>query len=308
MKVSMLTFSQTGNTLKVGKPIEQAFSAHGYGVAHLSYLRRDEWRPQDADVIGIGCPCFEYLPVNVVPRLLDEGGYDFRGKKAFVYITSGGGAAKTLWHLAGAVAKTGARVLGGVHVRGMVSVPTKFAQFEGRPNRNDLLIAESFGKSIINKLEGNTPIPPEFLIDRKKGGQFFNLLGPVLTQIKYAVTPPPECDHEKCTCCGICVYECPVDNFSIENNKIRVKSDCIVCYHCWHVCPQNAIKIRFSPFDGLIERTLCGEKMERCFGDTKPDEIYQSRVDYKDVLDRKIKMKYSRKSPTTEYEFTCDLK
>lgn len=303
MRVSMLTFSQTGNTLKVGKAIEQVFLDRGSEVEHVRFLHRNKWKPQEAEIIGIGCPCFEYVPAEVIPNYLEEMKFDLTGKKAFVYTTSGGGPGKTLWYLAEAVRKTGADVLGGVQIRGMVSVPTKFAQFEGRPNENDLLIAEYFGKSIINTLQRNTPLPSDFIIDKKKGGRFFDMLGPILTKIKYAVTPPPECDHDSCHLCGTCAFECPTDNFSIEGGKIHVHDRCMVCYHCWHVCPQNAISIKFSPFDGLIERTLCGETMERRFGNTKPDEVYASKVDFKDVLSRKVKMKYNRKKPTAEYQY-----
>ena len=303
MKVSMLTFSQTGNTLKVGKAIENVLLSENIKVEHHRFLHRKSWKPQDADVIGIGCPCFEYFPAEIVPSFLDEMGFNFSGKKAFIYITSGGGPGKTLWHLAKAVGRTGADVIGGVQIRGMVSVPTKFGQFEGRPNENDLLLAESFGKSINNNIQNNTPLSPEFLVDKKVGGRFFNILGPILTKLKYTITPPPECDHEKCKLCGTCVYECPVDNFSIVNKKVEVNSRCIVCYHCWHVCPQNAISVNFSPYDGLIERTLCGEKMERRYGNTRPDEVYASKVDFRAVLKRRIKMKYNRNNPTTEYEY-----
>ena len=303
MKVSILTFSQTGNTMKVGKTIEKVFLNRGFEVDHVRFLHRKKWKPQDADIIGIGCPCFEYFPAEVVPQFLEEKDFDFTGKKAFVYITSGGEPAKTLWYLAEAVRRTGAQVLGGVQIRGMVSVPTKFAQFEGRPNENDLLIAEIFAKSYINKIQNNTPLPSKFIINKRKGSRFFNTLGPVLTKLKYAVTPPPEIDHDKCNLCGTCAFECPVDNFKVRDKKINVLDQCIVCYHCWHVCPQNAISIEFSPFDGLIERTLCGERMERRFGNTQPDEVYASKVNFRDVLARKVKMKYNRKEPTTEYEY-----
>ena len=174
----MLTFSQTGNTLKVGNAIGKVFEERGYHVDHVRYLHRKNWKPDDADIIGIGCPCFEYVPAEVIPQFLKEMDFDFTGKKAFVYITSGGGPGKTLYYLAEAVRKTGAEVLGGVQIRGMVSVPTKFAQFVNRPDENDLLIAESFGKAFINKLERGTSLPSDFIIDIKKGGKFFDVIGP----------------------------------------------------------------------------------------------------------------------------------
>lgn len=303
MKASILTFSQTGNTLKVGRSIVNGLKESGVEVDHVRFLDRKNLKPQDAHIIGIGCPCFEYRPAKIVSQFLEEMEFDFTRKKAFVYITSGGGPGKTLWYLAEAVRKTGAEVLGGLQIRGMVSVPTKFAQFEGRPNENDLAIAENFAKSFINTLQNNTPLPSEFVIDKRKGGWFFNILGPILTKAKYAITPPPKCDDDKCTLCGICMYECPVNNFSIVDKKIKVHDRCIVCYHCWHVCPQNAISIKFSPFNGLIERTLCGERMERRFGNTTSDEVYASNVNFRDVLARKVKMKYNRKNPTAEYKY-----
>jgi flavodoxin len=72
MKVSMLTFSQTGNTLKVGKTIENVFFIQNFKVEHHRFLHRKRWKPQDADIIGIGCPCFEYFPAEIVPHFLDE--------------------------------------------------------------------------------------------------------------------------------------------------------------------------------------------------------------------------------------------
>ncbi len=86
MKVSMLTFSQTGNTLKVGKAIEKALTNKNFEVDHIGFLQRKKWKPGDADVIGIGCPCFESLPADIVPGFLKDSNFDFKGKKAFVYI------------------------------------------------------------------------------------------------------------------------------------------------------------------------------------------------------------------------------
>jgi hypothetical protein len=48
---------------------------------------------------------------------------------------------------------------------------------------------------------------------------------------------------------------------------------------------------------------IYAEKMERLFGDVKPGE-YMGENLYKDVLSRKIKLRYNRKNPTADYEFT----
>ena len=58
----------------------------------------------------------------------------------------------------------------------------------------------------------------------------------------------PWVDEEKCTGCGICVEECPVDVISLsagqagmEGEKAEINMDeCIHCGVCRDVCPQEA--------------------------------------------------------------------
>ena len=148
MKASILTFSQTGNTLKVGTSIGHGLQEAGFKVDHIRYLDRKKWHPDDADIIGIGCPCFENRPAECVPKFFESSNFDFSGKKAFVFITTGGSPVNTLWHLARTLSRTGAEVIGGIQLRGFVSVPTKFGDFKGRPDKIDLQYAELFGHSL----------------------------------------------------------------------------------------------------------------------------------------------------------------
>jgi Fe-S-cluster-containing hydrogenase component 2/flavodoxin len=303
MKASILTFSQTGNTLNVGNSIGNGLQDSGIEVWHEKFLRRNKWIPNDADIIGIGCPVFENRPAEVMPEFLKNSGLDFRGKKAFVFITSGGSPAKSLWHLSQAVTQTGASVIGGIQVRGTSSFPTLFGLFPGRPDTTDLEQAESFGRSVAAHLIHGDPLPSRYAVEPARGGRFYDTVGPWLNYIKKKTTPLPVCDPETCDLCGTCVYECPTNSITIENKTVTFQPGCIVCYRCWHVCPTSAISIDFSPGNGLIERLIYAEKMERLFGDVKPGE-YMGENLYKDVLSRKIKLRYNRKNPTADYEFT----
>jgi len=47
----------------------------------------------------------------------------------------------------------------------------------------------------------------------------------------------------KCTLCGICARECPVDNLYIEDESIKQREKCTVCYRCVNNCPEKAISI-----------------------------------------------------------------
>jgi hypothetical protein len=58
--------------------------------------------------------------------------------------------------------------------------------------------------------------------------------------------------------------------------------------------------MKFSPGNGLTERLIYGEKMERLFGDVRPDEFVGVNL-YKDALERNLKLKYNRINPTADY-------
>ncbi|WP_010248959.1 EFR1 family ferrodoxin [Acetivibrio cellulolyticus] len=47
-------------------------------------------------------------------------------------------------------------------------------------------------------------------------------------------------DADKCTRCGLCQRNCPVNNISIDKNNISFKDKCISCQRCIHKCPTNA--------------------------------------------------------------------
>jgi len=290
MKTSILTMSQTGNTLKVATAISEELQKGGLTVEHLSFLRRKFWNPSDADLIGVGCPVFENRPAEVVPDFLKERGFDLRGKKAFVFITSGGSPAKSLFHLAEAVRRTGADVVGGIQVRGSSSFPTMSGVFPGRPDPEDLEQARVFGRSLSANLISNTPMNPEFKIDPGRGGIFYNFLGPLMQKLK-KMSPTPKVDPAKCDLCATCVAECPSGSIKIKGGKITVAETCIRCYWCWQICPPMAIEMKFSPGDGAIERNIYCEWLERRIGDIKPGEPVGPNF-YRDVLARKLRVRF----------------
>jgi electron transfer flavoprotein alpha subunit len=48
--------------------------------------------------------------------------------------------------------------------------------------------------------------------------------------------------NEKCTGCGICVHECPVEAIHMHGGKARIDDDtCILCGACARICPAHAI-------------------------------------------------------------------
>jgi len=53
----------------------------------------------------------------------------------------------------------------------------------------------------------------------------------------------PWIDKNRCTGCGICVEECPVNAINIKDGKAIIDmKKCIRCKRCHEVCPKNAIR------------------------------------------------------------------
>jgi ferredoxin len=148
-------------------------------------------------------------------------------------------------------------------------------------------------------------MPGVYRVDPSEGGHLYDILGPCLTWLKKKTTPEPECDRDRCDLCGNCVYECPTKNIRINDRVVEVGRRCIVCYRCWHVCPQQAISIRFSPGKGWLERTLYSERMERRFGNIQEDEQVGPNL-FREVLARRIRLKYGRSEPTAEFESSSE--
>ncbi len=54
-------------------------------------------------------------------------------------------------------------------------------------------------------------------------------------------------DENKCTGCGICEEDCPMDVIRM-NTKTNLAysaypNDCMVCYLCQTLCPEEAIRV-----------------------------------------------------------------
>lgn len=300
MKASMLIFSQTGNTLKAGKAIAGGLQSGGISVEPVKYRHGMKWNPGDAGAVLVGSPVFENRPAGAIMDFLASADIDLSGKKALVFVTTGGSPAKSLWHLSEALRRRGAEICGGIEVRGVCTFPTLFGLFTGRPDERDLGEAGEFGRSAAAHLLGKAELPERYRIDRARGGRFYNILGPIMTFTKKKMIPLPKCDTALCDTCGICVRECPTGSIAFEKRVLKFSGGCIRCYRCWHVCPHRAITIKSSPGKGLAERLMYGEGMERRFGSVGPDE-HQGPNLYREVLAGKIRLKYNKEEPTAEY-------
>ena len=149
MRVTLICFSQTGNTRKVAGAMARAFSNAGHVPETVSLISAT---PEDAatgELLGVGTPCFSGrapTPVKEFIRRLPS----LDGQPAFVFATSGGAPGRVLYDLTSFLRWKGAHVLGRFLARGAVHHPAPHltGQFPERPNGRDLARAHRFAQAV----------------------------------------------------------------------------------------------------------------------------------------------------------------
>ena len=109
----------------------------------------------------------------------------------------------------------------------------------GRPDKEDLKIADGFAADIYGKLvegslqtpvkvDGQEPLRPYYK-PRDRKGNHINIL-----KVK------PKLDESKCTKCGICAEACPMGSIKKDAPGV-VDGICIKCCGCEKKCPEGAL-------------------------------------------------------------------
>ncbi|HUT51898.1 MAG TPA: EFR1 family ferrodoxin [bacterium] len=275
MKVTLIRFSQTGNTRKVARAMAEALDAAGARVRSVALKKARAQDALDADLIGVGTPCFSSrapLPVRellaALPRL--------DGRRAFVFATSGGGPGRVLYDLADALRQKGADVAGGIVIRGECfhPFPEIYGRFPGRPDAKDLEEARRFARSVFEHVSAGTPGPlPGTRPDVFRAGGFYNYVA-FMNRDDYLrkILKAPEADPDKCTRCRWCEYDCPVNNITLDPYPV-LGGRCIRCYRCFSGCPEHAFSADLR-LGNLMAVMFYNTLFERYLGDVRKGERF----------------------------------
>lgn len=111
----------------------------------------------------------------------------------------------------------------------------------GRPDKEDINTAKSFGQEIIKKLESLVDISE--LAEIKVSGNFpYKDRGP-------AKEPWAPVTTDDCIMCGACVVVCPMGIINADNPKeITDFASCLHCCSCVQTCPVGAKIFTAEPF------------------------------------------------------------
>ena len=274
MNVTLISFSQTGNTRRVADAMAGAFRDAGHVARSVCLEKATLQDALTSDLLGIGSPCFSSkapTPIKVFLRALAP----LNQKPAFVFVTSGGCPGRVLYELAHLLRIKGANVVGGFLTRGEVHhpAPCLIGRMPNRPNAEDLTRACRFATAVaVHVTAGRPGLVADSRLDilRPKGG-FFNLVGLISTdRFERLLLPEPRPDSTRCDKCKWCVYECPMHNITLQPYPVLGKQ-CIRCYRCLTGCPQKAFYVDWR-LGNLVTLFFYNTRFEHWFGDLEPGE------------------------------------
>lgn len=230
MKLTLMYFSPTHTTKKVvgavGKVLFEKFLCHTEVVDLTPALARErEYVFGEDDIVVFGAPVYGgRVPPLLAPVLSKLQGNGARAVVLSVYGNRDYDDA--LLETADIFTERGFLVCAAGAFIGEHSYSDKVGG--GRPDRDDIVAAQSFGIIAAVKVKAGKPIAKPL-----RGNRPYKELGASMTAPK----PAPALDAERCTHCGGCVSVCPVNNIAAD---LTDRGACIACAACVKFCPQRA--------------------------------------------------------------------
>ncbi len=275
MNVTLIYFSQTGNTRIVTETMAETFRESGHVARIVSLKKAVRSDATSCDLLGVGTPCFSSqapTPVKAYLRALPS----LEKKRAFVFATCGGAPGRVLSDLTQLLQGKGAEVIGGLLTRGEVHhpAPCLVGRFPNRPNADDLISARNFASRVSEHMAaGRTGLMAESHPATMRPHDIFYDAVALVSTDKFvrSTTPEPKLDQSRCDQCQWCAYECPMHNIALQPYPVLGKN-CIRCFRCATGCPQKAFSLNWR-YSNIGVWMFYNTTFERWFGGVKPGEV-----------------------------------
>ncbi|ABN54165.1 MAG TPA: 4Fe-4S ferredoxin [Hungateiclostridium thermocellum] len=237
MKGCIIYFSGTGNTEYVARAIKQEF-ANSNILCDTYEVSKNSGFEDKYDFYVFGAPIYaEMFPpfyTEWVKKHLTKG----NGRKCIVFSTQ----ANTIACGPACLAKELKRIGFKIVIEDCIVMPNNyyivaFKKFTEEQVNVALKKAKEQAKTIVdNFLNGKT------YFTNVKGREIwakpvFKLF--MLWSRKWA-KKNLVADMCKCTRCGLCQKQCPVNNIKVDKDSITFFENCVSCQRCVHRCPANA--------------------------------------------------------------------
>jgi NAD-dependent dihydropyrimidine dehydrogenase PreA subunit len=255
VKSIVIYFSQTRNTEKIAKAIQNGVKQ---ATSHCDILTIKEANPKrlyEYDLIGLGSPIMLKEPPNVTAFISNMRCVG--GKHVFSFCTHG--AVEVFYHpsVVPRLRKKGLVVIGWNDWYGgawALDMPTPYAT-DGHPDEIDLKEAEDWGREMAwrsqriyageTSLIPDEPPPPISLPGWADDSDVKHLRYSRI--LKY--------DRAKCVYpkCRLCMENCPMDGIDLTVKPYILAKPCMNCGFCLLICPTGAIYTDEKDMDGLCQ-------------------------------------------------------
>ena len=238
-RVVLISFSPTGNTLRVGKSIAGAIAERFDIPVILDDITTPDMRREvrffhDDEIVVIGTPVYASRVPNLIApelsRILSGS-----GTPAVAFVTFGnrsyGDAPKELQNIL---------LQRGFSPMGACAIVCKhaFASIgEGRPDAEDKKGIGAFCDAIVKALQEDCL--PRY--QEQEVGPYYIPRGRDGEPVKF-LKAKPVTDADLCDGCGICVHVCPMGSID-ETDPMLTSGVCIKCHACINACPKGAKRL-----------------------------------------------------------------
>ncbi|MEJ2739397.1 MAG: EFR1 family ferrodoxin [Dehalococcoidia bacterium] len=259
MKCVIVYFSQTGNTEKIAKAIQEGITQSGNSCDIIKIQDANPRRLYEYDLIGLGSPVIGYVPRNVstfISNMRSVG-----GKHIFTFCTHG---THPELFFPDIIRKLKRRELVVIGIRDwyasvyLSSMPKPYPT-DGHPDEIDIKEAVDFGRKMVEVSKRITAGETELIVktppwpdDVKKSDLDPAALDPSFPSlVKYH---KEKCNYPKCR---LCMDNCPVHGIDLSLRKPVIAQPCITCEFCTRICPTGALES--EEFNELLEKLTITE-------------------------------------------------
>ncbi len=235
-----LYFSGTGNTRYCVETFLKEYDADARSFSIEEEQASRHVKEQEEIVFGYSVQ-YSNIPKMVQDYIADNSDV-WQGKKVFVIATMGMFSGDGAGMLARLLAKHGAVILGGLHLKMPDSIcDVKVLKKTLPENQRLVKKAEQKTKIAANRLKSGNPTREGLGIASRLAGllgqrlYFYHMTRKYLDKLKI--------NADKCIGCGKCADLCPMKNIYIENGKAAAGSRCTMCYRCINNCPVQAVTL-----------------------------------------------------------------
>ncbi|MDD4362820.1 MAG: EFR1 family ferrodoxin [Atribacterota bacterium] len=254
-KLVKIYFSPTHSTEKIINAIAKGWNIPNQkNISLNSLIERHNFNPdiQINEAILLGIPVYEErIPSLLYPALIKMKGL---GQPIVLVVTYGNiSAGIALQQLKKMMQFQGFKIIAAASFIGEHSFSYQDIKIaDGRPDKKDLILAESFGKQIKEKIEQNEGMENINNLEIKGELLTFNRVLPKHSEL--LITHAPVIDKNICQKCKKCLAVCPMNAIDPISLKSREKL-CIRCFACVKLCPFSARKISYKKMP-LIKSAL----------------------------------------------------